>query len=219
MTTHLSFVSLFVSLVLAAAGCQKSHDLPRMQAEALAVVKLHGQEVDVLQRRADSLLARGRSLGNSVPGIGDAGRRLADARGQLEQLRTLGSTAQSVLGAAVKTGEVEQVEKTFDEMVGKLGHGTAAARGDLDAVETWLAYSERQPAAAAPAVPAPPVVPPVAPPTEGTPPAPPTDGAPAVPAPAAPAAVIPAPAAAIPAPAAAIPAPAAAIPAPAAAPR
>ncbi len=195
MTTHLSFVSLFVSLVLAAAGCQKSHDLPRMQAEALAVVKLHGQEVDVLQRRADSLLARGRSLGNSVPGIGDAGRRLADARGQLEQLRTLGSTAQSVLGAAVKTGEVEQVEKTFDEMVGKLGHGTAAARGDLDAVETWLAYSERQPAAAAPAVPAPPVVPPVAPPTEGTPPAPPTDGAPrGPPRPAAPAAAIPAPA-------------------------
>ena len=174
MTKHLSFASLFVSLALAATGCQKSLDLPRMQAEALAVVKLHGQEVDSLQRRADGLLARGRSLGNAVAGIGDAGRRLADARSQLEQLRNLGSTAQSVLGAAVKTGEVEQVEKTFDEMVDKLEHGTASARGDLDAVETWLAYSERQPAAAAP---------PAAAPTEGTP----ADGTPAVPAPTVPA--------------------------------
>ena len=181
MTKHLSFVSLFVSLALAATGCQKSQDLPRMQAEALAVVKGHGHEVDALQRRADTLLARGRSLGNSVAGIGDAGRRLADARGQLEQLRTLGSTAPSVLGAAVKTGEVEQVEKTFDEMVAKLEHGTAAARGDLDAVETWLAYSERQPAAAVPA-------PPAAAPPPAAPPAAPPEGAAAPAAPAAPAA-------------------------------
>lgn len=144
--------ALFVSAtLLSATACQKPTDTGRVQEEALAMVKVHATTIEQLQRRADSALTRGRTLGNGAPGIADAGRRLTEARAQLDQLKGLTSSAPTVISSAAKTGNVEEMNKVIDGLTEKLEDGSAAARADITAVESWLASVEggRPPASAA----------------------------------------------------------------------
>jgi hypothetical protein len=155
--------SLFVVSVsitsLAASGCEKSTDLGRMQEETLSIVKLHATEIEVLQRRADALMARGRNLGGDAPGIADAGRLLSEARAGLDQLRAQLTAAPSMLGNAVKGGEVEEVLRASDEMIEKLDKGEITVKANLAAVDSWLMNAENRTVATMP--PPPPARPPV----------------------------------------------------------
>lgn len=153
-----SILAVILALpMLASGGCQKSPDLGRVQEESLELVKVHTKVLDQLQRRADSLLLRGRNVGAKVgpnsQGIADAGRILTEARGRLDQLRAVTVKAPSSIAAAVKTGNDEELYKTSDEMVEQLDTGAALARADLDAVEQWLSVAEGRPALVAPAMP------------------------------------------------------------------
>ena len=154
-------------LALSFTACQKSVDLGRVQDESLELVKVHVQVLDQLQRRADSLLQRGRSIGQrsgtSTQGIADAGRILTEARAQLDQLRAATQQAPGAIATAAKTGNDEEMYQVSDELVEKLEKGAALVRADLDAVEQWLAYAESRPAVPAAATPPPPAQPPVAP--------------------------------------------------------
>lgn len=156
--TVIKHLVLAVVLSLSLAGCQKSPDLGRVQEESLELVKVHTKVLDQLQRRADMLLQRGRTIGAKAgqgsQGIADAGRLLTEARARLDQLRGLTVKAPSSIAAAVKTGNEEEVYKTSDEMVEQLDTGATLIRADLDAVEQWLAIAEGRPAPAAPAMPA-----------------------------------------------------------------
>ena len=147
----------FLASCLALGGCQKSVDLGRVQEESLELVKVHVNVLDLLQRRADSLLTRGRNVGakgTGAQGIADAGRILTEARAQLDQLRALTVQAPAAIATAVKTGNDEEVYKTSDEMVEKLETGETLARADLDAVDNWLFYAENRAPATPPAPPA-----------------------------------------------------------------
>lgn len=155
--TVIKHLALAVVLSLSLAGCQKSPDLGRVQEESLELVKLHVKVLDQLQRRADALLVRGRTIGakagTSSQGIADAGRILTEARGRLDQLRALTVKAPSAIAAAVKSGNDEELYKTSDEMVEQLDTGAALIRADLDAVDQWLAIAEGRPAPVAGATP------------------------------------------------------------------
>lgn len=144
MIKHLSLASILVLSL--ATGCQKSTDLGRVQEESVALIKVHVNVLDQLQRRADALLQRGRTVGASAgpntPGIGDAGRVLTEARAQLEQLRAQAQTAPASITTAAKSGHEEEILKVVDETVEKLDNGEALVRADLDAVEQWLALAE-----------------------------------------------------------------------------
>ena len=144
MSTSKLLSSLFLVSVLAASGCEKSTDLGRMQEETLSVVKLHATEIEVLQRRADALMARGRNLGGDAPGIADAGRLLSEARAGLDQLRAQLTAAPSMLGNAVKGGEVEEVLRASDEMIEKLDKGEITVKANLAAVDSWLMNAENR---------------------------------------------------------------------------
>lgn len=141
--------SLFLAAALALTGCAKSTDLGRMQEETLSIVKLHATEIEVLQRRADALMARGRNLGGNAPGIADAGRLLSEARAELDKLRAQLTGVSSVLGNAVKSGEGDEVQRASDETLEKLEEGEIAVRANLAAVENWLMNAENRTLAAA----------------------------------------------------------------------
>ncbi len=153
MNTSKRLLSSLLFLSLAAAGCEKSTDLGRMQDEALGVVKLHARDIEVLQRRADAMMVRGRSLGTDAPGIADAGRYLSEARAGLDQLRAQVTQAPSMLGAAVKSNDLEQLTKSCDELIEKLDTLEEGVRANLAAVDTWLMNAENRPSATAPATP------------------------------------------------------------------
>ena len=166
MNTSKLLSSLFLVSALAAAGCEKSTDLGRMQEETLSVVKLHATEIEVLQRRADALMARGRNLGSDAPGIADAGRVLSEARAGLDQLRAQLAAAPSQLGNAAKSADVEEVLRSSDELIEKLDKGEIAVKANLAAVDGWLMNAENHTMTAAPPPPRPPVdETPVTPPT------------------------------------------------------
>lgn len=172
LSTVIKHLVLAVVLALSVTACQKSPDLGRVQEESLELVKVRVKVLDTLQRRADDLLQRGRTIGTraaGAQGIADAGRILTDARAQLDQLRAVTMQAPSEIAAAAKTGSDEEMFKTSDEMVEKLETGEALVRADLDAVDSWLAYAESRPMPPTPAPPAAPPQPPMAPPV--TPPA------------------------------------------------
>jgi hypothetical protein len=142
--------SLFLVTVLAATGCEKSTDLGRMQEETLSIVKLHATEVEVLQRRADALMARGRNLGGDAPGIADAGRLLSEARAGLDQLRAQLTATSSQLGVSAKDGNVEEVLRVSDEIIEKLDKGEITVKANLAAVDNWLMTAENRTAAMTP---------------------------------------------------------------------
>ena len=147
-----------LSLALLTGGCEKPADLGRMQEETLALVKQHGKEVDLLQRRADALMSRGRNLGGDAPGIADAGRLLSEARSGLDQLRAQVSSAPTTIGNATKTNDSDELQRASDDLVDRLEKGEVNVRSNLAAVDNWLMSVENRPAgAAAPtAPPAPP---------------------------------------------------------------
>ncbi len=151
-------LSSLLFLVLAGAGCEKSADLGRMQEETLGLVKMHAKDVEVLQRRADALMVRGRNLGGDAPGIADAGRLLSEARASLDQLRALLGQATDTMEKAVKTSEGDQVSRASDELLEKLEAGQVSVRANLAAVDNWLMNVENRPAA--------PLPPPTQPPSE-----------------------------------------------------
>lgn len=159
---------LFLSI---AAGCEKSPDFGRIQEETLTLVRLHATEVETLQRRADALLARGQALGGNAPGISEAGPVLSAARSQLDQLRMEVSTAPTTMANAAKSGELDEVERTSDELLEKIESGTVAVRANLATVDNWLMSVEDRDAAAA-TPPAPPPAPPAPTETEVPPPPP-----------------------------------------------
>ena len=153
VTTSKRLLSSVLFLALAAAGCEKSADLGRIQEETLVLVKLHGSEVDRLLRRADALQARGKNLGGQAPGIADAGRLLSEARAGIDQLRALVAAAPGTLGNAVKSNDLAEVQRASDELLDKLDAGEVRVRANLTAVENWLANVENRPMPPAPPAP------------------------------------------------------------------
>ncbi len=176
MNTSKLLSSLVLATTLGAAGCEKSPDLGHVQEETLEIVKWHATEVEVLQRRADALMQRGRTLGGDAAGIAEAGRLLSEARQSLDQLRALLTSSSSVMSTAVKSGNIEEVQHSSDEMLEKLEAGEVAVKANLAAVESWLMNAENHAMAAAP--PPVPSAPPVVDET-AVPPPPPAPTAPA----------------------------------------
>jgi glutathione S-transferase len=140
---------LLLSLSLAIGGCEKPADLGRMQEETLALVRQHGKEVDLLQRRADALMSRGRNLGGDAPGIADAGRLLSEARSGLDQLRAQVTAAPTTIGTAAKSNDVAELGRASDDLIDKVEAGETIVRSNLAAVDNWLMSVENRPAAAA----------------------------------------------------------------------
>ncbi|HEY4181581.1 MAG TPA: hypothetical protein VGM90_32260 [Kofleriaceae bacterium] len=161
--------TLLVSVLSLAigAGCQKSTDLTKMQAESLSTIKLHTDEIDTQSHRREDLAHRIEdSAKNGGPSL-SAPATLAHAEEKLQELRKIATGAPSALATAAR-GQYpdEEIIKAHDETVEELVLGLEVVKSDLAATETWYAASGSRVAIAAPPPPTPPTdMPP--PPTEG----------------------------------------------------
>lgn len=144
-------------VVVAVAACDKSEDLAPHQAEATAVAKFYQPQLDALQKRLDGLLEKSRGLTASTPGVGDAGRRFADARDRLAKLRALAAHGGDGLSAlehdaqaAGSGGNVDEVERVVHTGREQIVEGIGIVNDDLAAVEAWFGQRELGDRATAP---------------------------------------------------------------------
>jgi hypothetical protein len=159
--------SSLLVLALAVGGCQKAPDVDKIQSQALMTVKSYAGGLEVLQRRADALLAQYRAMQPNLPGAPEASRRLGEARSEIEELRTFISGVPGAFAAAAK-GTNEDLQKSIDATDDKLIEGWRTIVADLTAFENWAAFAGPTVAMAQPAPT------PAAPPTATAPATPPT---------------------------------------------
>jgi len=135
---------LLVAL-MAASGCEKPNDLPRLQDEAVATAKILQQRLDELSQRAAALGPRVSAL---TPDVADS----ATARGLYKQAtaaieaRRRDLVQQLPLGieAAMKNGKPDDFIQLIDRLKQTQERSATDVDSALSAVESWLTIAERQ---------------------------------------------------------------------------
>jgi hypothetical protein len=131
--------------LLAASGCEKPNDLPRLQDEAVATAKILQHRIDELSHRAAVLGPRVGALTGDVPD-GTTARRLYQQalatiearRGDLQQQLPIG------IEAAKKSGSPEEFIHLIDRLRETQEGSATQVDSALSAVESWLAIAERR---------------------------------------------------------------------------
>lgn len=163
--------------LIAASGCEKANDVPRLKDEAMATMKDYQQRFDELAHRAEVIGQRGTALPPEALNSADAQRLYRQAQGRLEEyLRNL-QQAPNLVEAGVKSGSPEQLHKLIASLHERFEDGVVETTAQLSAVESWITAAEQRQRAprVAPAPPAPEPVPPA---TGDAPPVPPGSAAP-----------------------------------------
>jgi chromosome segregation ATPase len=142
-----ALVSFTLLALLAASGCEKTNDVPRLRDEVLATAKDYQQRVDELQHRADEAARRANTLPRDALNSADAQRVFRQALGKLGEARRHLQQAQ----AAVKSDSVEELEKLLDSVRERVESEVVETTSEISAVESWIGTVEqRQGAAGAP---------------------------------------------------------------------
>jgi len=136
-----SLVALPLLAVLAAAGCEKTNDVPRMQDDAQAVAKTYQDEIDDLARRAQ---ATGRRIGALPPeALSNSAvqHTFQEAAGILT--RTRNDLRQ--IPVRIRAGtDPEELQKLIADLHEKIGDSVREATSDVSAIESWVAVVEQQ---------------------------------------------------------------------------
>jgi hypothetical protein len=146
-------LALLVASVIAASGCARTDDLPRLQDEALAVARTYQQRFDELGERAEALRQRGAALPPEVLSASKAGPTFRSALSRLTEYRSKLQQVPASLKTAAAAGD-RAVMKLIDELRHDLERGRIETISELAAVESAIAAAERQPAGARGAPPA-----------------------------------------------------------------
>jgi len=163
-----ALVCFLLLALIAASGCEKTNDVPRLRDEALATAKDYQQRVDELQHRADEIARHANTLPPDALNTADAQRVFRQALSKLsESLRHL----QQAQGAAT-SDSIEELEKLIDSLRERVEREVVEITWELSAVESWTATIQQRRGA--------PRVPPAAPDpaTDDAPPVPPGSAAP-----------------------------------------
>jgi len=128
--------TVFAVFALAAAGCEKVNDVPRMQDEALAVAKAYQIRFDELTRRADAIRLDKLTAPEPRWAFGQARTTLDRVRNELQQ-------APLTVQDKAKTGNPDELLKLIDTMRQRFEGNVVDTASKLSAVESWLALSER----------------------------------------------------------------------------
>ena len=130
--------------LLAAAGCEKTNDVPRLEDEALAAVKDYRQRFDELTHRADALGKRGNALPPDTQNSAEVKRTFMQAMSKLEEYHGYLQQAPTLIQAGVKNGNPEELPKLLDNLRDHLEDGVIETTSDLAAVESWIAVAEQR---------------------------------------------------------------------------
>ncbi len=117
---------VFVSFVLALAGCKKAANLAKYKDRATALAAKYAPKLGELSKRLPDLASRAKDLPVNVPGADAVTKLLADNKSTLEQ-------AQDVLAklpSQIASDTPEEAEKALDEADKTLAKDVAAAEKD-----------------------------------------------------------------------------------------
>ena len=144
---------LLVVALAVIPACGQQNDIDSLEHEAVAIAQYYQPKVDQLGTRLDAIFARGQKIPGNLPGIQDVGRRLQEARAELEKLRgivgkdpkqpTKPSPLEQQTKAAANEGNAEELEKLVDEANEELAAGVTILNDDLTAAESWIAQYDR----------------------------------------------------------------------------
>lgn len=146
--------TLLLVSVLSLGACARPNDLPHLQDDVVAVVKLYQPRLDALGKRIDLLNQRGATLPQGTSGIAEAAQLLGRARDKLAALRTLVAPVPTEADKLAKDGDADGLARLGDEIREQLDQGVTEATDEIGAVESWIAQSRP-----APATPVPPTTP------------------------------------------------------------
>lgn len=151
-----AFVSFTLLAWIAASGCGKTNDVPRLKDEALATARAYQQRFDELAHRAEVIGRRGNTLPPDTLNSADAQRVYRQAQGKLEEYRRNLQQAPALVEAGVKSGSSEALHKLIDSWHERFEGGVIETTSELAAVEGWISSAEQRQGAAriAPAPPA-----------------------------------------------------------------
>jgi hypothetical protein len=131
--------------VLAASGCKKPNDLPRLQDEAVATAKIFQHRVDELSRRAAALGPRVGALTADVPDGATARGLYQQARATIEaRRRDLQQQLPRGLEIAKQHGNPEELAQLIGRLRETQERSATEADSALSAVESWLAIAEQR---------------------------------------------------------------------------
>lgn len=138
---------------LAATGCEKPNDLPRLQDEALATAKIYQQRLDDLARRATALGPRVAALPSDAPDSARARQIYQQALATLEEHRRDLQKVPQDVQSGTKSGNPDELARLIDHTRETQDRAATEASAEISAVESWVAIAEQRhgaPHAAAP---------------------------------------------------------------------
>lgn len=150
-----------LGILLAASGCGRANDTPRLQDEARATAQEFQERFEELSRRAEAISKRGNTLsGPSATNSMDAQRVYREAVTALEDGRRILQGLPTRIQAGSSPEDPDALPKLIDSVRERLEHAVIAINADLDAVESWIDVAARHQGSrstppAAPAAPAP----------------------------------------------------------------
>jgi hypothetical protein len=131
--------------LLAASGCQKPNDLPRLQDEAVATAKILQHRIDELSHRAAALGPRVAALTPDVPDGATARRLYQQALATIEaRRRDLQQQLPTGLQLAMKNGIPDELAQLIDRLRETQERSATEADSALSAVDSWLTIAEQR---------------------------------------------------------------------------
>src|SRR5262245_24790759 len=131
-------------------ACQKMNDATALQHEAATLAKYYQAKLDMLDKRANAIFERGKTIPATLPGIEPVGKRLNHAVDAIKQLRAvvgLGpdhkSAVEKQAEAAAKNNKVDDLEKLIYDTEHIAEYSMVVINDDLTAVESWIVQYDR----------------------------------------------------------------------------
>jgi hypothetical protein len=140
--------ALFLSILLAVAGCEKSSNVTALQDETIGLANHYTKRFDELSRRVALLEQRGRSMVSigQPQGLNDVRKLFVDTDKRLKELKTVASQVPAGIASAQKAPDPRvELIKLMGQTKLTLHKGDIEVTGNIDAVEQWLAYVEYRP--------------------------------------------------------------------------
>jgi hypothetical protein len=133
-----------VGALLAASGCEKANDVPRLQDEARATAKAYQDRFDELSRRAERISKRGNTLRADAPHSADAQRVYRQAVSTLEDNRRILQGLPTRIQAGASPEDPDALPKLIDTVSERFENAVIEINAELDAVESWIGVAEQQ---------------------------------------------------------------------------
>lgn len=143
-TLSVTLLGTLFGTLLAASGCEKANDVPRLQDEARATAKTYQERFDELSRRAERISKRGNTLRADAPHSADAQRVYREAVTTLEDNRRILQGLPTRIQAGASTEDPDALPKLIDTVSQRFDDAVIEINSDLAAVESWIGVAEQQ---------------------------------------------------------------------------